>query len=782
MDYILFSEYAFGRFTPTLLLGIIAVFFIIQVYRRPKNKPAVFLCLYFIFLFIFNFGYLFSWSLYAPSGFYGWYLAALAPLGLVFLMQFAYHFPVHTLKKESIIALIIFTVLAIFSFADYVYQAAQNPIALTETGWGSTYGSQFIPVTIILSYFWVIIIFCRQSLRLSITEGGSQGIFRNLSYLIKPEGREARAARQYCIIVFLELLNTISVALFMYFDTFSYVTINNSMNTAFLVIAFLYVVIYINNSPESMTFMVKLIGISLVTILMLLSFSGYISLFHFEDDYNRDRFSDTKRLVELIESGNFSKVPDNVSYIINSDNNTFSLEYKRVDNFNLPKKIRFWEKVPSIRQLLNMKTPGADLRDKDGTVKQKRFFSQFGGKNYYNFPFETAGSVYVAGFDYINYRENIHELVKDSILMIIVSAFAIMFIFPFLFYSGLVKPLNTLLSGVNKADKGDLCVSVPIQFRDEIGHLTGSFNTMIQSIKTNRDKLKEYADHLEDMVEDRTMEIIGANEELEAMNDSLIHTNRALEEAHRIANMDIRMASQVQASLFPESSPDSKHWDIAFEFKPMSGVSGDFYDFFDEKGNVTGVGLFDVSGHGVASGLITMIARSIIFRYFTRMGNAGLGNVLQTINKNLIKEISDVDNYLTGILLRFEENKVEYVNAAHPAIVVKRSKEGKTGEVIAKSDNFGAGLLGIEDMNNNYTSISFPIEQGDVILLYTDCLNESKNEAGELYGKARIKNSLKKAESSKADDILNTVLDDFYGFIGDEKLRDDLTVLVITKK
>ena len=77
------------------------------------------------------------------------------------------------------------------------------------------------------------------------------------------------------------------------------------------------------------------------------------------------------------------------------------------------------------------------------------------------------------------------------------------------------------------------------------------------------------------------------------------------------------LATPLIASI-PKTAPKNDAWDIAFEFIPMSGVSGDLYDFYVSEGEITGLTLCDVSGHGIASGLVTMIARSVFFRNFSK--------------------------------------------------------------------------------------------------------------------------------------------------------------------
>ncbi|MCX7679787.1 MAG: SpoIIE family protein phosphatase [Spirochaetes bacterium] len=265
----------------------------------------------------------------------------------------------------------------------------------------------------------------------------------------------------------------------------------------------------------------------------------------------------------------------------------------------------------------------------------------------------------------------------------------------------------------------------------------------------------------------------------------LIKENREyrenLEKAKAIFERDLRMAINIQKNYLPKRPPISNQWDIAFEFHPMAGVSGDFYDFYEKETNVVGASLFDVSGHGIASGLITMIAKSIAFRMFISMQDKPLEVVMQCINDELIKEIDAMDNYLTGIIVRFADSKVEYVNAAHPPLL-HRHASGEVEEVGLKDGYLCGKFLGIGALASEYTSYSFFVEKGDMLLLYSDCLVETMNAKKERYGigrLARLLSALDPVKESKK--LLTDIINDFYSFIETESLPDDLTVILIKR-
>ena len=130
-----------------------------------------------------------------------------------------------------------------------------------------------------------IIVFFRQSSQ--IAKNNEQD--KNKGFLKRtflPENRTSRTARNFALLVFLDLFNTISIVLFMNLDAISYSKYNLIANVAFLITVFLYFVVYMNNSSESITFSFRLLGISLVTILVVFSFIGYYTIKKTDKNYN----------------------------------------------------------------------------------------------------------------------------------------------------------------------------------------------------------------------------------------------------------------------------------------------------------------------------------------------------------------------------------------------------------------------------------------------------------------------------------------------------------------
>lgn len=288
--------------------------------------------------------------------------------------------------------------------------------------------------------------------------------------------------------------------------------------------------------------------------------------------------------------------------------------------------------------------------------------------------------------------------------------------------------------------------------------------------------------NLEVKVINRTEELQNAMDEMEMLNNELRDSNELLEDAHRIAKRDMGMAVNVQQSILPSEYPQSKNWDVAFHFQPMSGISGDFFDFYFDNDDLFGLGLYDVSGHGIASGLVTMTAKTIIYRYFKEGKYVSLEEVMKKIHSAMIEEIGNTENYLSGILLRLDDKNIEYVNAGHPDPLVV----GKEIRPLLKESGItpDGPFLGIETLPSNYEVIEFQLQSEEFIILYSDCLVEMPNSEGkslEIDGLIKLVENI--SDKKDAQSFLNGIIERFYSFISKQSnLDDDLTVIVLRKK
>jgi serine phosphatase RsbU (regulator of sigma subunit) len=284
-----------------------------------------------------------------------------------------------------------------------------------------------------------------------------------------------------------------------------------------------------------------------------------------------------------------------------------------------------------------------------------------------------------------------------------------------------------------------------------------------------------------DQMTKKNKELEAVKQFLEEVNNQLIVVNREFEQSQKMTKIELDIAQDIQKTLFSEQPLSTTQWDIALSFKPRYGVSGDFYDFYYEDGILKGLSLFDVSGHGVASALVTFLAKPVFHRYFNLVRNDPLGRVIEIANNTLKNDLNEINMYITGIVLRLNNDEIEYINAGHPDPLYKNKI---SGSVNILSDIFSQNKttpIGLVDSISSCMSVKFTPKEGDVLLLFTDCLTESNNFKKSRYGYERLMRSLKEAPDGTAQEILDYLLERFYSFLNEKEIEDDFTVILIKK-
>lgn len=269
--------------------------------------------------------------------------------------------------------------------------------------------------------------------------------------------------------------------------------------------------------------------------------------------------------------------------------------------------------------------------------------------------------------------------------------------------------------------------------------------------------------------------------DLEKLNNNLSEVNEKLINEQLLTEIEMDLAGEIQRAIFPKRVPRTSDWDLAFMTKPFGSVSGDFYDFYCSDGVFRGVSLFDVSGHGVAPALITILAKPLLYSNFIKNEFSRLGEVIELTNAELLEELEEVNLYITGLVLRMNGNEVEYINAGHPDLLHFKSSEKKVRVITDPSDSFKGPPIGISISDQKYASVKFKVREGDFLILYSDGLTESKNHSGEQFGLERLSDAVTLSQSKDAHGILKNIIDSFNDFSGDAHAGDDITIIIAAK-
>ena len=266
--------------------------------------------------------------------------------------------------------------------------------------------------------------------------------------------------------------------------------------------------------------------------------------------------------------------------------------------------------------------------------------------------------------------------------------------------------------------------------------------------------------NLENLVEDRTKD---------------------LEREKTRAIQEIELASFVQKSFLKLDTANIKDWNLQYYSKAMAGVSGDLYLAFKRNDTLEGVGIFDISGHGIASGLVTMLVKNIIEKEFYNGFDKPLEDVLEIINNRIIAEKGSIENYLTGMLIRIKGDHLELVNAGHPKALLY-SAEKDSIEFIEDELCNQYGAIGIDGFPVNSQTINFTMDSGDELILYTDGIIEAENPSKKNFGTEGIIRVFNENKFKSVERQVEEINDALSAFTETQTFNDDITYVILRRQ
>ncbi len=235
---------------------------------------------------------------------------------------------------------------------------------------------------------------------------------------------------------------------------------------------------------------------------------------------------------------------------------------------------------------------------------------------------------------------------------------------------------------------------------------------------------------------------------------------------------ELEIAHEIQESFIPHEMPQLAGYDIYAINIPAKEVGGDFYDFIPLSEGKLGITIADVSGKSVPAALFMAVSRTILRAKATGSSNAA--QVIKETNE-LIASDSKTGMFVTLFyaILDLKNNTMEYVNAGHnPPVMFVR----KTGYLECLSTNgIALGAVDIIEPEEKETKL----EEGDVIVFYTDGVTEAINEKGDLFGEKRVYELVKSNNNLSAKEIVIKIKNAVIDFTKGQSQFDDITLMVL---
>ena len=242
---------------------------------------------------------------------------------------------------------------------------------------------------------------------------------------------------------------------------------------------------------------------------------------------------------------------------------------------------------------------------------------------------------------------------------------------------------------------------------------------------------------------------------------------------------EFRTAGDVQRFLMPKEDPVLEGYVIAGRNNPARILSGDFYDYVRMEDGHFGAVIADVSGKGLPAALVASTCRSALQAHAQKQPSPAA--VLSAVNRQMFDDIRE-DMFVSMIYLNFipGTSAVTMARAGHPSPFLWRKATGQIEEV--KPPGLGVGIDQGSVFDRVTKDLTFTMDSGDCLLLYTDGVEEAANVDGDEYGAENIQKSLATHASKGATAVLDGIMADVMRFTGGHSPHDDVTLIVLERK
>ena len=281
-------------------------------------------------------------------------------------------------------------------------------------------------------------------------------------------------------------------------------------------------------------------------------------------------------------------------------------------------------------------------------------------------------------------------------------------------------------------------------------------------------------------LQQKNQELERQKQELQAAHQEIITLNQKLQQENLRLSAELDVTKKLQQMILPKQEELDliEGLDIAGFMQPADEVGGDYYDVIQQNGNVK-ISIGDVTGHGLESGVLMLMTQTAV-RTLQESEETNPVKFLDILNRTIYSNIQRINPYrnLTLAVLDYANGTLG-VSGQHEDIIIVRTG-GKVERINTTHLGFPLGLE--EEISEFIDQKKIQLDSGDVIVLYTDGVTEAYNSHRKQYGLERLCEIVSRNCQKSAQEIRQVVIDDVRRHIGEQKVADDITLVVLKQK
>jgi sigma-B regulation protein RsbU (phosphoserine phosphatase) len=248
-------------------------------------------------------------------------------------------------------------------------------------------------------------------------------------------------------------------------------------------------------------------------------------------------------------------------------------------------------------------------------------------------------------------------------------------------------------------------------------------------------------------------------------------------DAHALVDREVQRVGRIQRMLLPNPLPRIPGLEIAASYETFGEAGGDLYDFIpldegDRPEKRWAIFIGDASGHGPSAAVVIAIVQALLHAH--PPGVAGPAALSRHINEHLCRRPINA-SFVSAWVGIYEplSRRLTYTRAGHPPPLLMDA-----ARVLKRLDSAAGYPLGI-DADQVFSEATLEMRPGDVLLLYTDGIEEARDQSGAMFGIDGIEAALLCC-SSTPQQLVETIRRKVTAHENGRPANDDQTLVAVS--
>jgi serine phosphatase RsbU (regulator of sigma subunit) len=267
--------------------------------------------------------------------------------------------------------------------------------------------------------------------------------------------------------------------------------------------------------------------------------------------------------------------------------------------------------------------------------------------------------------------------------------------------------------------------------------------------------------------------------QLAQANQQISQFNNCLQVENTRLSSELEVTQRLQKMLLPKEKElhQIEALEIAGFSEAAAEIGGDYYDVVQHEGRII-IGIGDVSGHGLESGVLMLMVQTAI-RTLIEHHETDPKRLFEVLNRTIYKNVQRLnsDKNISLSLVDYSEGILR-ISGQHEEMLIVR--QGQIERIDTVDLGFPLGLT--ESIADFVFETQIPFAPSEVAVLYTDGITEASNYQGVHYGLDQLCAVVQQNWQRSAQDIRQAVIQDLRSHIGIEQVYDDITLVILKRK